>query len=90
MDNAKEELERMRHTLRLIYADLTERAKRSKYKAETAAQNGKKESAIVFGREAYIHSADASRVKFYCHRIGFDPSEKGGEHVSLQQKSEDA
>ena len=77
------------HTLRLIYADLMSRANRSRAIAARHALH-KPEVAIIHRGKAETYTSAASIVKIYCHNIGFDPSTKGEQNVSIRKESEDA
>jgi hypothetical protein len=77
------------HTLRLIYADLMSRANRSRAKAEEYMIS-KPEAAVIHRGKAETYTSAASIVKIYCHNIGFDPSTKGEQNVSIRKESEDA
>lgn len=69
------------HILRLIYADFMGSSNRCKLKSDDYHVRNKPESALVLRRESEIYSSCASRVKIYCHKLGFDPSKKiGGEN----------
>lgn len=64
------------HILRLLYADLSARANACRERAG-AHRNPQSSARLLIEMDA--HARDASRVKIYCHRIGFDPSANGGE-----------
>lgn len=69
------------HILRLIYADFMGSSNRCRLKSDDYHVRNKPESALVLRRESEIYSSCASRVKIYCHKLGFDPSKKiGGEN----------
>lgn len=65
------------HTLRLIYADFMEGANRYRTRAEQSSMWGKAKDAAELHRDSEIRQHCASRVRFYCRRIGFDPHPKG-------------
>lgn len=85
MDKQEEAL----HTLRLVYADLMARANRARSNAERFTRS-KPESAILLRCKAETYASAASAVKVYCRKIGFDPSTKGEQNVSIRKESEDA
>ena len=66
-----------RHTLRLIYADFTANSKRNRERADRHSRFGEADSAFELGRVSEIQASDASRVRFWCRKIDFDPSANG-------------
>lgn len=66
-----------RHTLRMIYMDFYSNAKRNRERAERYSRYGEADSATEIRRVSDIQASDASRVKFWCRKIGFDPSANG-------------
>ena len=64
------------HTLRLIYADLTEKEHRCRAKAEQYTR-GDPENAVLLRCKEETYASAASVVRRYCLKIGFDPSTKG-------------
>jgi hypothetical protein len=66
-----------RHTLRMIYADFTANSKRNRARAERYSDFGEHGGAADLRRVSDIQASDASRVKFWCRKIGFDPSANG-------------
>lgn len=66
-----------RHTLRLIYADFTANSKRNRARAERYSDFGEHGGAADLRRVSDIQASDASRVRFWCRKIDFDPSANG-------------
>lgn len=66
-----------RHTLRLIYMDFYSNAKRNRERAERYSRYGEADSATEIRRVSDIQASDASRVRFWCRKIDFDPSANG-------------
>jgi hypothetical protein len=66
-----------RRTLRMIYADFTANSKRNRARAEKYSNFGEHGSAADLRRVSDIQASSASRVRFWCQKIGFDPSANG-------------
>ena len=60
------------HTLRLIYADFMERSNRSRTIANNLTLRGVSNTTET-RRVSDIYASAASRIQFYCQKIGFDP-----------------
>lgn len=64
-------------TLRLIYAELYASAKKNRERAETQSRFGDAATASELRRISEIQNSTASRVRFWCRKIDFDPSASG-------------